>query len=307
MITDHKWPTCPTQAFRHTNTQPDTEDLTPTCAHTARHVHTHVYTYRYAHLGTKNLTLIWQKNLSTCNVIPVRTTSGYKPHKCSKTPDSSCQRAYSGHLQKHGSAVLPYNAWASGIGEASKKRANRELHSLPNRAAQLDGGLEHHLKGTLNILGATHDAGHILTQIVLLHVVENRIGKPLWGGKLDPGSKLTASIKQSQVPRSSVVSHVDHSSWALLRGCLPHQPQPTIPHALSISSKESVSAISQVPCYPAHGTPWLCWPISRALWYSQSTPPQRQTGLQLSATVYSTCKRKSRPQVTPTAVLFASV
>lgn len=111
-------------------------------------------------------------------MILTRTTSGYTPHKCSKTADSSYQRAASGHLQNHGSADVPGNAWASGIGEASRKRANRELHSLTNRAAQLDGGLEHHLKGTQNILVATHGAGHVPTQIVLQCVVVNRIGKP---------------------------------------------------------------------------------------------------------------------------------
>lgn len=58
----------------------------------------------------------------------------------------------------------------------------------------------------------------------------NRIGKMLSGGKLDPRMKLTAFYRAKLL--------LYHSRGALLRGGLPQQPQPTIPHAFSISSKE---------------------------------------------------------------------
>lgn len=166
--------------------------------HTPRHIHTHVYTtdmhtwaQRILHSFSKKF---WAPAM-WFQLVPQQDT-----HHIKKA-DSSYQSAHSGHLQNHGSTDLPGNAWASGIEEPSRKRANRDLQSLTNRAAQLNGGLEHQLKGTQNILVATHGSRHVPIQIVLLHVVEKRIGTPLWGGKLDPGSKLTAFYRAKPSPK----------------------------------------------------------------------------------------------------------
>ena len=87
-----------------------------------------------------------------------------------------------------------------------------------------------------HILGATHDIGHVPTQIKTIYcMVENRIGKLLSGGKLDPTDEANCLL-HIKVRSPGLLFY--HSRGPLLRRGLRHQPQPTIPHPLSISSKE---------------------------------------------------------------------
>ena len=175
MLTDCKRPTRPTEACPHTNTQPGTRYLTPMCTHTGTQADVGA-SHPHAHTQMGGLTLT-----HSANVFWVPTTwSRLGPHQGihhtnagSETRDPSSQREHLGHLQGPGSAALPGDVWAIKIRAASREGANIELHSLPNRVAQL-GAIP---KGHWDIPGGTHDCWTCpnTTKECLLHVVEKRI------------------------------------------------------------------------------------------------------------------------------------